>query len=238
MNLQEKAINQRLERLRNQQIKKYRPLILKALNDWFRKVASNPSKKTINSLSDKDMMKAFEKIYLEGTQPFARDVWKTLMGKAENDFPETEFLEEMERLLSIQGAVNVKGIMVTTKEQLRRILINGVEEGLGIAEIAREIRDAMEFNINRATMIARTEVIGTANAASFESAKLTGLELKKKWLWSGKSRESHASVNGTTKKMDKAWIVQGKPMMYPHDPSGGPENVINCACSITYVTQL
>lgn len=236
--MSQKAIAARLERLRNRQIKKYRPLILKALNDWFRKVADNPSKKTINSLSEKDMLKVFSLIYLEGTQPFARDVWKSLMGKAENDFPETEFLAEMERLLAIQGAVNVKGITVTTKEQLRRILARGVEDGLGIAEIAREIRDAMEFNLNRATMIARTEIIGTANAASFESAKLTNLKLKKKWLWSGKSRESHASVNGTTKAMDKFWIVQGKPMAYPHDPSGGPENIINCGCTLTYVTQL
>jgi len=134
-------------------------------------------------------------------------------------------------------------------QRLRPILTQGVSNGEGIAVISRKIiADIGEYkgrlSSYRAERIARTEIVGTSNWASMNSAQATGLgkKLKKKWLASvdGRERETHREMNSKPAiEMDELFEVRRADggfdkMQYPGDPRGSAGNVINCRCAIIY----
>jgi len=43
-------------------------------------------------------------------------------------------------------------------------------------------------------------------------------------------RDAHADAHGQEKILGKPFIVDGEELMYPGDPGGSPENIINCRC--------
>lgn len=85
----------------------------------------------------------------------------------------------------------------------------------------------------RTEMIMRTEtgrIHSTATQARMEAAAELVPDLGKQWLWSGKSRQAHAAVNGQQRKVSEPFDVGGEQLMHPRDPSGSPENTIACGC--------
>ncbi len=62
-----------------------------------------------------------------------------------------------------------------TEKVLRQILLDGYEQGLGIDEIARNIRETFAFSKVRAERIARTEIITGANQGALEGYKEAGV---------------------------------------------------------------
>lgn len=88
----------------------------------------------------------------------------------------------------------------------------------------------------RAICVARTEVIGTSNGASFETARFIDDTLKKSWLTTidGRERPWHADVDGQIVGINDKFVVYGEELDYPGNPMGSPENVINCRCAIIY----
>ena len=105
-----------------------------------------------------------------------------------------------------------------------------------------QIRDRIEtvFDYSekgRAGTIARTEAMSSHNAAKNETAKQTGATANM-WLSSRdpKVRESHAAADGQRVKIGDLFNVGGEELEYPGDPSGSPENVINCRCIATYLS--
>lgn len=93
----------------------------------------------------------------------------------------------------------------------------------------------------RAEKIARTELARIMNMATFarqtEAAKVIP-SLMKEWvsvLWPGRTRPHHWAAHGQRVPVEEPFIVMGEAMMYPHDPSGSPANVVNCMCrSVLY----
>ncbi len=236
----QKAVNDPIDRLRNRQIMKYRPMILKVLNSWVRDVAKNPTLKTVKGLSDKDLKRVFELIYLEGSLPFARGTWRGIMSKSNHDiFPENDLLERLKKILRQLGSVRILGILVTTQEQLERIIRNGMETGLTITQISQEIQEVTNLNVYRATRIARTEVISASNIASFESATMTGKVKGKRWITAGDDRVRAAHSNVTPSgyiPMNDRFSVGGESMLHPHDPAASAKNTIHCRCRLVYTT--
>jgi len=134
-------------------------------------------------------------------------------------------------------------------QRLRPILTEGISNGEGISVISRKIIKEIgeykgRFATYRAERIARTEIVGTSNWASINSAKATGLgkKLKKKWLASvdGRERDTHREMNSKRAiEMDEFFEVRRvdggfDKMQYPGDPRGSAGNVINCRCAIIY----
>lgn len=122
----------------------------------------------------------------------------------------------------------------TTKEKLRKTLQEGVQNGEGVPELSKRIRNLFnDFSKTRAETIARTEVISANNAGSLESYKLGGVE-KKEWITAldERTREWHVEADGQIVGIDEPFLVGGEELMYPGDPSGSPENTINCRCTI------
>lgn len=92
----------------------------------------------------------------------------------------------------------------------------------------------------RAKAIAQTEVISASNQASEYAARSTGYNYRKFWSTSGLPgiRASHIFAeqhheNGIG--MDESFDMgDGTFMLYPGDPAGTPENVINCRCTVIH----
>ena len=121
-----------------------------------------------------------------------------------------------------------------TRQQIRRILTQAVVQGEGIQPTARKLRDRLNISGNRATKIARTEttkVMSQARNDGMAHAEKMGIELQKEWVATldGRTRDSHASVDGETVDRDKPF---SNGLMYPGDPSGGAEEVVNCRCTM------
>ena len=132
----------------------------------------------------------------------------------------------------------IRNVTETTRRQVINAVDNGYREGLPLPEVAASIRSIIPAIARyRADAIARTETHGAANYGSNEAAKLTGLPLRREWLAAQdeRTRESHAAADGQIVSVDKAFDVGGSALMYPGDPAGPAEEVINCRCTLGYI---
>ena len=93
-------------------------------------------------------------------------------------------------------------------------------------------------NLGRAMNIARTEGTALSNWGMEESAKATGLILKKEWITrrDGLVRDAHLYMDGIQIQQDNAFSVQGYDMLRPGDSSGGaPAGLVcNCRCTLVF----
>ena len=143
-----------------------------------------------------------------------------------------------------------------TRAQIVRQVIAGQEEGLGVAEIAKGITDALpSITRQRGALIARTETHGAANFGADEAAKATGLQLQKEWVSVEDHRTrdfgegdgvidqfSHRAMNGAVAEMDQAFSVPDRfggfeKMKFPGDPVGSAGNTINCRCAVSHIVK-
>lgn len=132
----------------------------------------------------------------------------------------------------------IQQVTETTRRQIVGAVDRGYREGSTLPEAASSIRGIIPAIARyRADTIARTETHGAANYGSNEAAKLTGLPLKKEWLAAEdeRTRETHAAADGQIVGQDEAFDVGGSALMYPGDPSGPPEETINCRCTLGYL---
>lgn len=113
----------------------------------------------------------------------------------------------------------------------------GVLEGFKLEKTAdllkTEFKGMLDYEMLR---ISRTETQRTYNESKYEVIKNSAAE-GKKWVSSGLSnmRESHALLDGEIVAYDEPF---SNGLMYPGDPSGPPEEVINCACTIVPVLKI
>lgn len=131
-----------------------------------------------------------------------------------------------------------------TEQELRTIyrdvIQRGAVEGMSVPDTAREIVNAVDDVAGyRATALARTDLIGLANGAGQNAATkaFAGREdVVKVWLATpdDRTRESHVDANGQRVALNEYFDVDGFPMMYPGDPDGPDEEVINCRCTVIY----
>ena len=128
----------------------------------------------------------------------------------------------------------------TTRDQLSKQLIEGVQNGEGIPELAGRVKTLFEETYpHRAETIARTEVISATNYARVDAAETHGMQYKS-WLTAldERTRPAHADANGQTVPIDEPFIVDGEDLMEPGDDNGSAENVINCRCTVTFSRDL
>lgn len=120
----------------------------------------------------------------------------------------------------------------TTKNHLRREFAEGLAEGEGIPQLAKRVKKVFGFAEKyRSVRIARTEILGSSNFGAVESYKQSGVVEKKEWLATkdNRVRDSHKPpLDGEVVLLD-ATFSNG--LMYPGDPSGPPEEIIQCRCT-------
>lgn len=142
--------------------------------------------------------------------------------------------------------LDVKPMLVKTSvasnERVRRIVSDGLNQGLDIKDMQDQIFDEFkssgDFSINRTTTIARTETTQTANVATLDSYKQSKVVEEKEWLTSRDlkvrpatkfDKGDHRILDGESVKLD-ATFSNG--LMYPGDQSGAPEENVNCRCTM------
>jgi HK97 family phage portal protein len=124
----------------------------------------------------------------------------------------------------------------TTYEQIRGLLLIGQDQGLTVQRVGDLINEVVFEGQApaRSRTIARTETIGGLNEGAYVGAVVGGVMRSKSWLSQrdGRVRDSHTLAEG------QRWIpltqAFSNGLQYPGDPSGGPEEVINCRCTCLF----
>jgi hypothetical protein len=123
--------------------------------------------------------------------------------------------------------------------------VNGGEDVDGVADRVDRVLtySGSERWPNRARVIAQTETTraygaGTL-AAGMEQSRITGRLLQKRWdtEHDDRVRSSHREVDGEVRDLGMPYYVDGFPLMFPGDPIGPPETVINCRCDLMILNE-
>jgi SPP1 gp7 family putative phage head morphogenesis protein len=126
----------------------------------------------------------------------------------------------------------------TTRDSIASALGKGIDAGEGIEDLSQRIKDVFAgCDSTRAKLIARTEVTRSANFASLQGYKQTGLVSMKKWLatMDDKVRDDHAELGEQEPiPIDDDFEVGDYKGQAPGD-FDAPEQDCNCRCSITPV---
>lgn len=120
------------------------------------------------------------------------------------------------------------------KQNVLAEMQRGFASELSYADVARNISNWGNADMNRSKTIARTEghrVQCKADIDCAYKARELGCDTVKQWnsTLDGKTRSSH-------QKLDKEWRELDEPfsngLMYPGDPNGKAAEVVNCRCSV------
>lgn len=168
---------------------------------------------------------------------------KSSTGPSEVKLEFDPWADIIRRWVRATAAKHVQKITETTKEWIRGEIRLGIDAGESSKEIAKRIKDRYDswanpadsdITMTRAMTIARTESHAAVHYGHRQGARQAsdewGLELTKEWIAArdGRVRDSHDAIDGETHKMDESY---SNGLMYPGDPSGPPEEVINCRCT-------
>lgn len=121
------------------------------------------------------------------------------------------------------------------KQHIRNEITQGVLQGESIPKVAKRLERVVGMNRASAIRNARTAMTGAQNAGRIDSYNYAkndlGINVMKEWLASGDglTRDSHMDVSGERIKMDE---VFSNGCEYPGDPTGAPEEVYNCRCTL------
>ena len=202
-----------------------------------------------DTISEEPIKKLFDTIYPMTAKIAVMTRNNMLKGKAseEDVIYESIFQNKLAQLVSTQAGVKISTITNTSKESILKI-IRGVldeadTEGWGIDKITSKLYSEVGANLRgngyaRARAIAQTEMISASNQAAEMAAQSTGYEYRKFWSTSGLKgiRDTHIEAEQYSDEKNGLRPDETFPngLLYPGDPSGAPEEVINCRCSLLH----
>ena len=185
------------------------------------------------------------KVWMKTGGAVALDTIKRIYRVSRKQEEDIDFWEDYFRRYINERSLLVTKQVMTTQEVIINNLIDdilneGMLNGLGIDQIQRGMREKLTegltvINKYQAERIARTETGKAANSGSYESARATGLDVKKYWINSGRKNSRATHVLYATFAPVSMNYEYNTGLKYPLDPdcSDGAE-VINCGCGIGY----
>lgn len=126
----------------------------------------------------------------------------------------------------------------TTYQAVKDALAEGVNAGESIPDLAARLRHVFDTaSSSRAVTIARTEVISAYNGAATSVASAYGPEVVAGQEWiatrDSRTRDTHAERDGEV-------VPIGQPfsggLAYPGDPNAPAGEVVNCRCTVAFLT--
>lgn len=128
-----------------------------------------------------------------------------------------------------RGLGRVIEIGERVRELVRDTLVAGQMEGEALGDLAKRVRDVFNASAARSTTIARTETQIAINGGAQERYKRQIPNGRIQWLSSRDShvRDEHVSVDGEVVSLG---AIFSNGLEHPCDPSGPPEEIINCRC--------
>lgn len=149
--------------------------------------------------------------------------------------------EMVDRLLLAHRARFTELLGDAVHEKVAEVILRAFSEGWSIPQAAKGIQEAIEGTSKvTARALARTDLIGLANAGSLASARAVDPESRprfKMWLATPdeRTRADHREADRQVVPLDAAFAVGGEHLQYPGDPAGSDSNVINCRCTLIYM---
>ena len=144
---------------------------------------------------------------------------------------------ELTATARLRGGQRVTKVTKTTKEQIARIVTEGLETGKSHQELSDEIMNEMNTTSARARTIAAQECNTSLQAGSFDMAKRCQFKTKTWHVTNiNKARDTHRELNGKTIPFSEPFVTsKGHKLMMPCDPDcNAAEETVNCHCFLTY----
>lgn len=151
-----------------------------------------------------------------------------------------------QRSFVVRYLAEVRNRLVRVPDQVFDLIASelaaGINLGEGIPGLSRRVDMSLSITDserwpNRATVIARTETIGAMNAGRSDAfAALIELEpdteFETVWLATDdkRTRHTHNEADGQRVPVGQPFTVGGFELRFPGDPSGPPQEVIQCRC--------
>ena len=240
------------ERMFLQIARKYENLIRREIARAMRAIARNDKDATL--IHEQRMSDVLTRLYKESFKMFGRRLLNSFAKhevghETKKDVPKTPQFDLARQIwIRTQAALAVTQITGTTEKQsleiIRRALDESIEQGLTEAQTGRLIQARInesggQLSRLRGRMISRTESHASSNVSNQMAAQSTRLPLKKEWIASGgeRTRLTHfiAAQQGAI-DIGQPFVVGADLLMQCGDPSGSPEEVINCFTGDTSVS--
>ena len=184
----------------------------------------------------KRLLKTIEDIWLKGWFLSGETMFEEIFRLAKIDIPDGVIFGTRE--LGIQYIEeSVAEMIKTSNKEVQKTIENGLLNGLGVIDIARNLETNHRFDRASAKRIARTESTRSLNlgaSQAFKSAAAEGVSVKKKWLTAElpNVREAHKLLG----EMDPIpvydeWEIDGETAESPGS-FGSAALDCNCRCTI------
>ena len=159
------------------------------------------------------------------------------------------YQDEVAFYIESHVAESVAEVGDATKEFIRQRVEAGMAEGKTRREIAKSIREMYDEwrgpfltpgkeGVKRSLRIARTEVHSASGYGQWAAATQSGVVRTHTWLNSMDDRVRESHQFSQTVPIDEPYsLPSGASMMFPGDPAGGPEEVIQCRCTEIFGTR-
>lgn len=139
----------------------------------------------------------------------------------------------------LRGASRVAHVTKTTKDNIARIVLNGIDAGISREKMAQEIMQEHEIQSkSRAKLIADQETVTTLETGHYDMMRSTGAVSK---TWHHRPQKNprdgrgggpnHVAMDGETVPIDGRF---SNGLRYPCDPDGPAVETIKCRCYVTY----
>lgn len=203
----------------------------------------------VDAIPEKPVQDAFELFYPMNAPLATMTYTRLKKGKATDEEKQLNsiFSRKLTDIVRTVCGDKIRTITSTSKEKIKQIIRDVIDEseteGLGIPEMTSNIYKAVGANLRgngyaRAKAIAQTEVISASNQASEYAAKSTGYQYRKFWSTSGlpNIRPSHIEAEQHSDAVNGLLPDERFPngLLYPGDPAGSAEEVINCRCTLMH----
>lgn len=126
-------------------------------------------------------------------------------------------------------------------DEIEKTIREGIKRGESVPKLAKRVQNISNQNKNSAIRTARTEAtrqMNTARMDAFDNARSLGIEIDKVWVSTHDSRTrrfprdnaDHVIMDGEIADFDSQF---SNGLLFPGDPEGPPEEIINCRCTVT-----
>lgn len=232
MNLKTYINNQEIIRRRLE--KKYLPLVQKALQSQIDIVIDVIRTKGViaaqghfhGDLVNTEIYKVIEALYKDASMMAFRKfiITKSFVPKFIVDV--LKFLQK--NLLSKV----VLPISITTIKEIDRVLNDSLNEGLGMEETVKRIKDK-DIPKWRSKLIVRTETARATNFTQTVAADQRSYEVEKQWISidDKRRRKSHGHAPGVDGQRIPLYEKYSNGCMYPGDPNASAKETCNCRCT-------
>ena len=140
-----------------------------------------------------------------------------------------------------------------TWARLNQTLAEGISGGDGLRDLMGRVESTLNgfkssappltweggARQSRAEMIARTETTRSWSNGAHEAAMQSDAVKGKRWMaaMDARTRESHQMAHNMEVAKDKPFVVGGEECDFPGDSRLSAGNVINCRCTVSYLTR-